>query len=181
MDTNEIKFNVTINADGACSCNPGIGGYCALLRCDEIKNKEGQPYEKQISGYCDDTTNNKMELRAAIAGISALKFPCNVTLRVDSKYVLDTFRQLETIRGNDWKRGANKRRIPNYEMWEEMYQVRQFHNFTLVKVDGHSGDPDNERCDKVAKREILNRKNVLLQEVKSTGNSLHKYVAKVGV
>ena len=180
METN-IKFDVTISTDGSCKNNPGIGGYCALLRYTTKKDGKEVSYEKEVYGSSDYTSNNKMELQAAISGVDALKAPCNITLRSDSKYVLETFQQLDELEKNDWKRGKAKRRIPNYEMWKEMNRIRKLHNFTLIKVDGHSGDPDNERCDKVAKRCVKEREAQLLQELKSTGISLHQYIMKAGM
>ena len=136
---------VTIYCDGACSPNPGNGGWAALL----ISGKES----KEISGNCPDTTNNRMELTAAVEGLAALKEPCDVKLSTDSKYLADCFRQgwMEKWRKNGWKTAA-KKPVKNKDLWQKLYDLTQKHSVTWEWVEGHAGHPENERVDELAVR-----------------------------
>lgn len=133
---------VELYTDGACRGNPGRGGWGAIL----VYGK----YEKELSGGERETTNNRMELTAAIEGLSALKEPCKVTLYSDSKYLVDAF-LLEWVyswRRQGWKRGKEK--LKNPDLWEKLYALTEYHDVNFVWVKGHDGHSYNERCDKLA-------------------------------
>ncbi|MDE6660032.1 MAG: ribonuclease HI [Eubacterium sp.] len=140
--------NVDIYTDGACSGNPGKGGWGAVL---VYGNKE-----KEISGANADTTNNRMELTAVIEALKILKEPCNVTLTTDSKYVCDAINQewVYSWKKNNWKK-ADKKPALNIDLWEKLLELLEIHNVTFVWVRGHNGHPYNERCDTLAVNEYL--------------------------
>ncbi len=137
-----LKY-VEIFTDGACSGNPGPGGWGAILRY------AGR--EKELSGGEENTTNNKMELTAVIMALSALKEPCKVLLTTDSKYVCDgmTLGWARSWQKNGWKK-ADKKPAQNIELWEELLRLDDIHDITFVWVRGHNGHKENERCDKLA-------------------------------
>lgn len=120
---------VELYTDGACRGNPGPGGWGAILVY--------QGYEKELSGGERDTTNNRMELMAAICGLEALKEPCKVTLTSDSVYLIDTI-----VKG--WKKKKNT------DLWERLEALLRMHDVSFVWVKGHDGHPYNERCDRLA-------------------------------
>jgi ribonuclease HI len=134
--------SVEIYTDGACRGNPGRGGFGAIL----VYGK----YEKEISGGEEMTTNNRMELMAAIAGLSALKESCKVTLYSDSKYLVDAFNLgwVESWREHGWKRGKDE--LKNTDLWEKLYSLTESHEVSFVWVKGHNGHDYNERCDALA-------------------------------
>ena len=134
---------IEIFTDGACSGNPGPGGWGAILRY------EG--YEKELSGGEKETTNNRMELTAVISALKALKEPCEVTLTTDSKYVCDAVLQnwVYSWRANGWKK-SNKKPALNIDLWEQLLELLEIHKVEFVWVKGHDGHPENERCDKLA-------------------------------
>ncbi len=134
---------VNLYTDGACSGNPGPGGYGAILTFGKI--------EKELSAGFFSTTNNRMELMAAIVGLQALKEPCDVTLYSDSKYLIDaiTLGWVEKWRQNNWMR-TKKERAANVDLWETLLSLLQIHTVTFVWVKGHAGHPQNERCDRLA-------------------------------
>lgn len=136
------KF-VEIFTDGACSGNPGPGGWGVVLRFGS--------YEKELSGGERETTNNRMELTAAIEGLSALKEPCDVRLVTDSKYVADGITKgwAESWQKNGWRK-ADKKPALNPDLWEKLLKLIKKHNVTIEWVKGHAGHPENERCDKLA-------------------------------
>lgn len=138
--------NVTIYTDGACSGNPGPGGWCAILRCGAN--------EKTISGGSENTTNNKMELTAVIEGLKALKRPCAVTVVSDSKYVCDAVLKgwVYSWKKKGWKKSDGKPAL-NSDMWEELLGLLSVHDVTFQWIKGHAGHPENERCDKRAVEE----------------------------
>lgn len=140
--------NVEIYTDGACSGNPGKGGWGAVL---VYGNRE-----KEISGAAADTTNNRMELTAVIEALNALKEPCNVTLTTDSKYVCDAINQqwVFSWKKNGWKK-ADKKPALNVDLWEKLLKLLDIHTVTFVWVRGHNGHPYNERCDTLAVNEYL--------------------------
>lgn len=140
--------NVDIYTDGACSGNPGKGGWGAVL----VYGSK----EKEISGSNADTTNNRMELTAVIEALNALKEPCNVTLTTDSKYVCDAVNQewVYSWKKNNWKK-ADKKPALNVDLWEKLLELLETHNVTFVWVRGHNGHPYNERCDTLAVNEYL--------------------------
>ena len=137
-----LKY-VEIFTDGACSGNPGPGGWGAILR---YGNRE-----KELSGGEESTTNNKMELTAVIKALSALKEPCKVNLTTDSKYVCDgmTLGWARQWRSNGWKK-ADKKPAQNIELWDELLRLDDIHEITFIWVRGHNGHKENERCDKLA-------------------------------
>ena len=133
---------VKLYTDGACRGNPGRGGWGAIL----VFGK----FEKELSGGEPSTTNNRMELMAAIAGLSALKEPCAVTLYSDSKYLVDAFvlGWVESWRSHGWKRGRDE--LKNPDLWAQLYALTQTHTVTFEWVKGHNGHDYNERCDALA-------------------------------
>ncbi len=138
---------VTIYTDGACSGNPGPGGWAAILMYKDIK--------KEISGASNNTTNNIMELMAVIEGLKMLKFPCNVKIYSDSAYVVNAFNQ-GWIYGwvkKNWKTSGNEH-VKNRELWEELYALTKTHTVEFVKVKGHADNPYNNRCDEMARQAI---------------------------
>ncbi len=138
----ELK-SVEIYTDGACSGNPGPGGYGVVLKYGNVR--------KELSGGEKETTNNRMELTAAIVGLDALKEPCNVTLYSDSKYLIDAINCGWAVkwRENGWKRNKKEPAL-NPDLWEKILNLLEKHNVELVWVKGHAGHPENERCDKMA-------------------------------
>ena len=136
-----------IYTDGACSGNPGKGGWCAILMYG------GK--EKVLSGGELDTTNNRMEVYAAIAGLSALKEKCAVNLYSDSAYLVNAIDQgwLDNWRKNAW-RTADKKPVKNQDLWQALYEKLCCHEVTFIKVKGHADNEYNNRCDKVARGEI---------------------------
>lgn len=138
---------VTIYTDGACSGNPGPGGWGSILMYKENK--------KEISGGKADTTNNVMELTAVIEGLKLLKFPCKVKLYSDSAYVINAFNE-KWIFGwlkNGWK-NSNKEPVKNKELWEELYNLTKIHEVEFIKVKGHADNEYNNRCDELARNAI---------------------------
>ena len=142
-------MKVTIFTDGAARGNPeGPGGYgCVLQYIDTT----GKLHEREFSAGYKKTTNNRMELMAAIVGLEALTKPCEVELISDSKYVTDAFNQ-DWISGwlkNNWKNSA-KKPVKNIDLWKRLLEAKKPHQVTFVWVKGHAGHPENERCDKLA-------------------------------
>ncbi len=135
--------HVEIFTDGACSGNPGPGGWGAVLRCGDTV--------KELSGGEAETTNNRMELSAVIAALSALKRPCRVTLTSDSKYVVDAVTKgwAKKWQANSWVK-PDKKPALNPDLWEKLLALLDVHEVTFVWVKGHAGHPENERCDKLA-------------------------------
>ena len=134
---------VEIATDGACKGNPGPGGWGAVLRAADGR-------ERELSGGEPDTTNNRMELMAAIEGLRALKRPCRVTLSTDSRYVMDGLTKwIKGWQKNGWKTAA-KQPVKNAELWQALLAAAKPHRIEWVWVKGHAGHPDNERADKLA-------------------------------
>lgn len=134
--------HVEIATDGACKGNPGPGGWGVLIRMGKR--------EKELSGGEKLTTNNRMELKAAIEGLNALKRPCRVTLSTDSRYVMDGLTKwIHGWRKNGWKT-ADKKPVKNAELWQALIDAAAPHRVEWVWVKGHAGHPDNERADKLA-------------------------------
>jgi len=137
---------VQIFTDGACSGNPGPGGWAAILRAGQ--------HEKEISGAEASTTNNRMELTAAIKALEALKKPAKVMLHTDSRYVMDGLtRWLARWKANGW-RTADKKPVKNDDLWRALDAVAARHDVKWAWVKGHSGHPENERADALARAEI---------------------------
>ena len=146
MDSN--LSNVDIYTDGCCHGNPGKGGYGVIL---SYKKENGDIFEKEISGGYSKTTNNRMELLAAIVGLEALKRPCNVKLYSDSKYLVDAFNQ-KWINGwvkNDWNRPKTGP-VKNVDLWKRLLNIKKQHNVEFIWVKGHNNNKNNERCDLLA-------------------------------
>lgn len=135
--------HVEIYTDGACSGNPGAGGYGAII---VYKGKE-----KVLSGAQQQTTNNRMELTAVIAALEALKEPCEVTLSSDSKYVVDGITKgwAKSWKARGWKK-ADKKPALNVDLWERLLELIEVHKVEFVWIKGHGGHPYNERCDRLA-------------------------------
>ncbi|MBS0222084.1 MAG: ribonuclease HI [Proteobacteria bacterium] len=140
------KPEVEIFTDGACSGNPGPGGWAAILRTGER--------ERELSGGEASTTNNRMELMGAISGLEALKRPCEVTLYTDSRYVLDgATKWIHGWRKNGW-RTADKKAVKNVELWQRLAAAAAPHRIHWAWVKGHSGHVENDRADQLARSEI---------------------------
>ena len=137
---------VELFTDGACSCNPGPGGWGAILRY--------RGHERELSGGDAHTTNNRMELSAVIAGLEQLKEPCSVTLTSDSKYVCDAITKgwARGWKKNGWRK-SDKSPALNADLWDKLLTLLDTHEITVVWVKGHAGHPENERCDKLATAE----------------------------
>ena len=135
--------DVTIYTDGACSGNPGPGGWAAILIAGN--------YKKELSGGEANTTNNRMELAGVINGLRALTRPCNVTIFSDSAYVVNAFNQnwLGKWMTNGWKNSA-KAEVANSDLWKELAVLTATHKVTFSKVKGHADDELNNRCDELA-------------------------------
>lgn len=148
---NNLK-HVDIFTDGACSGNPGEGGWAAVLIY--------KGHEKVISGYNKETTNNRMEVFAVIQGLRQLKEKCDVTVTSDSTYVVDTFLQnrIDNWKNNNWRTAA-KDDVKNVDLWKSLLFEIEKHNVTFVKVKGHSDNEYNNRCDKLARDEIKKGQN----------------------
>jgi len=142
-------MNVKLFTDGAAKGNPeGPGGFGVLL--EYIDNK-GQLHTKEISKGYLKTTNNRMELRGVIYGLEALNRPCTVKVYSDSKYVVDAFNQgwIDNWLAKDWK-GSNNKPVKNIDLWKRLLLAKEPHHVSFIWVKGHSGHPQNERCDQLA-------------------------------
>lgn len=136
---NKGMDQIEIFTDGACSGNPGPGGWGAILRWGGV--------EKELSGGEKETTNNRMELLAVITSLNTLKRPCKVIIHTDSKYVLDGFTQwLPGWIKTDWKKG----KVKNQDLWQALIKAAEPHTLKWVWVKGHAGHPENERADTLA-------------------------------
>ena len=135
--------DVVIYTDGACSGNPGPGGWAAILMAGGAK--------KELSGGEANTTNNRMELMGVISGLKALTRPCNVEVHSDSAYVVNAFSQnwIGKWASNGWKNSA-KADVANTDLWKELLELTKIHNVTFVKVKGHADNEYNNRCDELA-------------------------------
>lgn len=144
--------NITLYTDGACSGNPGKGGWGAILMYNDAK--------KEISGGESQTTNNRMELTAVIKGLEALKEECNVDIYSDSAYVVNAFLQdwITNWQNNGWK--SKKGMVLNIDLWQRLIELTKKHNVTWHKVKGHADNEFNNRCDALARGEIAKIKEV---------------------
>ena len=134
---------VEMFTDGACSGNPGPGGYGVILKYkDNVKELYGGEHE---------TTNNRMELTAVITGLSVLKEPCSVTITADSKYIVDAVTKgwAKKWKANNWIK-SDKKKALNSDLWDKLLTLLDIHKVTFVWVKGHAGHPENERCDRLA-------------------------------
>jgi ribonuclease HI len=134
---------VNLYTDGACSGNPGNGGYGAILEFNGIK--------KELSEGYSNTTNNRMELRGVIKGLEALKEPCQVTVTSDSKYVVDAFNKgwLENWVNKGWVK-SDRKPVLNKDLWERLLELTKKHKVSFCWIEGHNGHRENERCDCLA-------------------------------
>lgn len=138
---------VVLYADGSSLGNPGPGGWCGIIKCGDK--------EKVISGGESYTTNNRMELTAVIKSLEALREPCEVVLKTDSKYVVEGLKSwLDSWIERNWKNSSGKE-VMNKDLWERLDSLRKFHKINPEWIKGHSSDPDNERCDRIAKKEAM--------------------------
>ena len=151
---------VEMFTDGACSGNPGPGGYGVILRHRDSRGKV--ILEKELCGSSEDTTNNRMELSGVIEGLKALKKPCNVVVTTDSKYVVDSVTKgwVYGWRKNNWKK-SDKTMAQNVDLWKNLLDLLETHNVEFVWIKGHSGHTENERCDQIAVEQINILKNSL--------------------
>lgn len=135
--------HVDIFTDGACSGNPGPGGYGVILRYKGVN--------KELSGGEPNTTNNRMELTAVIQGLAALNESCEVTLYSDSKYVIDGIQKgwARSWKRNGWRK-ADKKPALNADLWDRLLSLLDIHRVQFVWIKGHDGHPENERCDAMA-------------------------------
>ena len=142
---------VDIYTDGACSGNPGPGGFCAILLFNGA--------EKIVSGGMEETTNNRMELVAVIEGLKQLKEPCIVNLYSDSQYVISAIKEgwLDGWVKSQW-RSSSKNKIKNIDLWQALIPLLSKHKVNFIKVKGHSDNEYNNRCDKIAVAEYKNKK-----------------------
>ncbi|MBE6616425.1 MAG: ribonuclease HI [Ruminococcaceae bacterium] len=144
--------HVDIYTDGSCLKNPGPGGWGAILIYKGV--------EKEMSGGEQETTNNRMELTAAIMALSALKKPCEVTMTTDSKYLCDGIGKgwAESWKKKGWKRSDNSPAL-NPDLWDKLLELCSIHTVELVWVKGHAGHPYNERCDEMAQERAREYQN----------------------
>jgi ribonuclease HI len=149
MSVKPESASVEIFCDGACSGNPGPGGYGAILRCGDS--------EKEISGGAPATTNNRMEMTAVIEALRQLTRPCRVSIMTDSQYVVKGM--TEWIKG--WQRkgwqNSKKEAVLNRDLWETLLEESQLHTIEWIWVRGHAGHPENERCDQLARDALTKR------------------------
>lgn len=134
--------NVTVYTDGACSGNPGPGGWGAILKYGELT--------KELSGGDGETTNNRMELTGVITALSALKEPCNVKLYTDSQYIVNAINQgwLKSWIAHGWKRKTGP--VKNPDLWQKLYELLNVHTVEFIWVKGHAENKYNNRCDELA-------------------------------
>ena len=137
--------------DGACSGNPGPGGWGTILRYGDA--------EKELSGGEAQTTNNCMELLAVINGLAALKEPCEVTIQSDSRYVVDGIEKgwAQSWKRNGWRK-ADKKPALNADLWEKLLTLLEIHTVNFIWIKGHAGHPENERCDQLAVAQSMQHK-----------------------
>ncbi|MCQ2740677.1 MAG: ribonuclease HI [Alphaproteobacteria bacterium] len=141
---------VEIYTDGACSGNPGAGGWGALLRCNGV--------EKELSGGEVETTNNRLELTAVIEALSALKKECSVSLHTDSRYVMDgVTKWLPNWQQNGWRTANKKTPVKNVDLWQQLESLLEKYQIKWIWVKGHNGHPENERVDKLAREQAKSR------------------------
>lgn len=143
--------HVEIFTDGACSGNPGAGGWGAVLRYNDR--------EKELAGGEKETTNNRMELTAVIEALSVLKKPCRVTLTTDSQYVANAVGQrwVYSWQANNWRKADGKPAL-NVDLWQKLLPLLETHDVEFVWIRGHNGHPENERCDALAVAETAKQK-----------------------
>lgn len=156
----ENLSKVEIYTDGCSHGNPGKGGYGVIL---SYEKENGEIFEKEISAGYENTTNNRMELLAAIIGLEALKRPCDVSLYSDSKYLVDAFNQkwIDNWVKNDWNRPKTGP-VKNVDLWKRLLLVKKQHQVEFIWVKGHNDNEKNERCDRLAN--LAAQQSVLLKD-----------------
>ncbi len=156
-----MKKTVTLYTDGACSGNPGIGGYGGILIYGEV--------QREYSGAEVQTTNNRMELMAVIAGLQKLKYPCIVEIYSDSAYTVNAFLNgwIYAWKKNGWKK-ADGKAVLNVDLWETLYSLTKTHEVTFHKVAGHADNALNNRCDELARGAIVELRKTLPPELGET-------------
>ncbi len=141
-----MKYKLDIYTDGACSGNPGKGGWGAIIMMGDCL--------KELSGFNHETTNNQMEMTAVIKALKAIKEPVEATITTDSKYVIDGFTKwLPNWKKNSWKT-ADKKPVKNKELWVELDELSSKHKIDWKWIKGHAGHEFNERCDYLARKQI---------------------------
>lgn len=152
-----MKKTVTLYTDGACSGNPGLGGYAGVLIYGEAK--------REYSGSEKRTTNNRMEVLAVIEGLKRLKYPCKVEVYSDSAYTVNAFLNgwIYAWKKNGWKK-ADGKAVQNVDLWEELYALTKVHEVEFHKVAGHADNELNNRCDELARGAITELQNLLAPE-----------------
>lgn len=152
-----MKKTVTLYTDGACSGNPGLGGYGGILIYNDIK--------KEYSGSELQTTNNRMEVLAVIVGLKQLKYPCKVEIYSDSAYTVNAFVNgwIYAWKKSGWKK-ADGKVVSNIDLWEELYSLSQTHEITFHKVAGHADNELNNRCDELARKAITELRKSLPED-----------------
>lgn len=158
----KMMKKVLAYTDGACSGNPGIGGWGAILIFEGI--------EKELSGFDAHTTNNRMELKAAVEALMALKFPCEVDLFSDSSYLVNAFKEnwIGNWKRNGW-RNSSKDEVKNRDLWEQLDSLTGIHKVKWIKVKGHSDNEYNNRCDKLATDEIKKNREAVKDDETNKG------------
>lgn len=146
--------HIDIFTDGACSGNPGSGGWGAILRYGSAV--------KELSGYDPDTTNNRMELTGVIQALRALKEPCEVVVTTDSRYVVDGIEKgwAATWKANGWRK-SDRKPAQNTDLWDKLLSLLKVHNVKFVWIRGHAGHAENERCDALAVEAYMTKKQTL--------------------
>ncbi len=150
----EERKSVTLYTDGACSGNPGLGGYGGILIYGDI--------QREYSGAEEQTTNNRMEITAVIVGLKRLKYPCVVDVYSDSAYTVNAFNEgwIYAWEKNGWKK-ADKKEVQNVDLWKELYALSKAHKVTFHKVAGHADNELNNRCDALARGAIAEIRKML--------------------
>ncbi|HKM16687.1 MAG: ribonuclease HI [Firmicutes bacterium] len=146
-----VRQLVEIYTDGACSRNPGPGGWAAIL----IYNDRFRQHVKEYSGHAEHTTNQRMELTAAIEGLKRLKTSCRVKLYSDSAYLVNAFARdwFAGWKRRDWKNARNQP-VSNQDLWEQLLELAKKHDIEWIKVEGHADNDWNNRCDQLAREAI---------------------------
>ena len=149
-----MQKKVTLYTDGACSGNPGIGGYAGILMYGE--------HQREYSGAEEQTTNNRMEILAVIEGLKRLKYPCEVEIYSDSAYTVNAFNEgwIYGWMKNGWKK-ADGKAVLNVDLWEQLYSLTKTHKVTFFKVAGHADNEWNNRCDELARGAVSELRKTL--------------------
>ena len=151
---NTAKKEIILYTDGACSGNPGVGGFAGILMYGEKK--------LEYNGAEQETPNNRMEVLAVIEGLKRLKYPCKVNVYSDSAYTVNAFLNgwIYAWKKNGWKK-ADGKSVQNIDLWEELYSLTRVHEVTFFKVAGHADNEYNNRCDELARAAIVELKKIL--------------------